>query len=154
VAADQPVRADRVRFKEIFYNLLSNAVKFTLEGGRVEIDSKASTMSLGFSVKDTGIGIARKEQASIFDKFYQVGSTTKGVREGTGLGLAITRQLVEMHGGAITVESEPGKGSTFTFGVPLDAPKPETAEPLILIVEDEPSAQELLVTYLAPRGFQ
>ena len=157
IAADCAVKADRVRFKEIFYNLLSNAVKFTLEGGRIEIDSQLRDSSrgseLGFSVKDTGIGIPKREQASIFDKFYQVGSTTKGVREGTGLGLAITKQLVEMHGGGISVESEPGKGSTFSFTVPLDSPQKETVDPLILIVEDEPSAQELLVTYLEPRGF-
>jgi PAS domain S-box-containing protein len=153
IAAGVAVKADRVRFKEIFYNLLSNAVKFTLEGGRIEIDSRLCDLGLCFSVKDTGIGIPKREQASIFDKFYQVGSTTKGVREGTGLGLAITRQLVEMHGGGISVESEPGKGSTFSFTVPQDSPKKETADPLILIVEDEPSAQELLVTYLEPRGF-
>jgi CheY-like chemotaxis protein/two-component sensor histidine kinase len=153
IAADCAVKADRVRFKEIFYNLLSNAVKFTLEGGRIEIDSRLRESELCFSVKDTGIGLAKQELASIFDKFYQVGSTTKGVREGTGLGLAITKQLVEMHGGGISVASDPGKGSTFSFTVPLDTPKKETVDPLILIVEDEPSAQELLVTYLEPRGF-
>jgi len=153
VAADYAVKADRVRFKEIFYNLLSNAVKFTLEGGRIEINSRLRDTDVCFSVKDTGIGIPRQEQASIFDKFYQVGSTTKGVREGTGLGLAITKQLVEMHGGGIMVESEPGKGSTFSFTIPLDRSDAETKDPLILIVEDEPSAQELLVTYLEPRGF-
>ncbi len=105
-------------------------------------------------MKDTGIGIAKQEQASIFDKFYQVGSTTKGVREGTGLGLAITKQLVEMHGGSIRVESDTGQGSTFAFTIPMERPKAEKDKPLILIVEDEPSAQELLVTYLEPRGFQ
>jgi PAS domain S-box-containing protein len=154
VHADCTVRADRVRFKEIFYNLLSNAVKFTLEGGRIEITCSDQDSKVSFSVKDTGIGIAMEEQASIFDKFYQVGSTTKGVREGTGLGLAITKQLVEMHGGTIAVDSETGKGSTFSFTIPAERPQPVTDRPLILIVEDEPSAQELLVTYLEPRGFQ
>ncbi len=154
VAADYGVKADRVRFKEILYNLLSNAVKFTLEGGQVEIGSQLREAEICFFVKDTGIGIAKQEQASIFDKFYQVGSTTKGVREGTGLGLAITKQLVEMHGGVIRVESEAGKGSTFSFTVPIERPEKEDGNPLILIVEDEPSAQELLVTYLEPRGFQ
>jgi PAS domain S-box-containing protein len=150
---DCAVKADRVRFKEIFYNLLSNAVKFTLEGGRIEIACAPGESSVSFSVKDTGVGIPKQEQASIFDKFYQVGSTTKGVREGTGLGLAITKQLVEMHGGKISVESAPGQGSTFSFTVPVDTPKIATDKPVILIVEDEPSAQELLVTYLEPRGF-
>jgi len=154
VAPDCAVKADRVRFKEIFYNLLSNALKFTLEGGRVEIAGVRHDTFVTFSVKDTGIGIAKHEQASIFDKFYQVGSTTKGVREGTGLGLAITKQLVEMHGGVISVDSDTGKGSTFSFTVPLDRPRAERNQPLILIVEDEPSSQELLVTYLEPRGFK
>jgi PAS domain S-box-containing protein len=154
VAADCAVRADRVRFKEIFYNLLSNAVKFTLEGGRIEIASAVRGSGVTFWVKDTGIGIPKQEQASIFDKFYQVGSTTKGVREGTGLGLAITKQLVEMHGGGISVDSEPGQGSTFSFTLPLEKPTAAKDTPLILIVEDEPSAQELLVTYLEPRGFR
>jgi PAS domain S-box-containing protein len=151
---DCAVSADRVRFKEIFYNLLSNAVKFTLEGGRVEILEENRGGTVHFSVSDTGIGIDRKELASIFDKFYQVGSTTKGVREGTGLGLAITKQLVEMHGGTICVESTPGKGSKFSFTVPDEAEKNGKKGPVILIVEDDPSAQELLVTYLEPRGFQ
>jgi CheY-like chemotaxis protein len=154
------VRADRVRFKEIFYNLLSNAVKFTLEGGRIAIDCNLEQGGgkgqncVRFSVSDTGIGIAKQEQSSIFDKFYQVGSTTKGVREGTGLGLAITKQLVEMHGGNIKVESEPRKGSTFSFTLPVEHPKSDGAKSLVLVVEDEPSAQELLVTYLEPHGFQ
>jgi PAS domain S-box-containing protein len=154
VVPECAVKADRVRFKEIFYNLLSNAVKFTLEGGRVDISCDVREDAVCFSVKDTGIGIAKQEQASIFDKFYQVGSTTKGVREGTGLGLAITKQLVEMHGGSIRVESEPGRGSTFSFTFAIERPQNDTGRPLILIVEDEPSAQELLVTYLEPRGFQ
>jgi len=71
------------------------------------------------TVADTGVGIPPEEHASIFDKFYQVGATTKGVREGTGLGLAITRRLVEQHGGSIHVESERNRGSRFTFTIPL-----------------------------------
>ena len=70
------------------------------------------------SVSDTGIGIAQEQHEAVFDKFYQVGSTTKGVREGTGLGLAITKALVQEHGGGIWLESEPGKGSRFTFTIP------------------------------------
>jgi signal transduction histidine kinase len=112
--------ADRVRLKQILYNLLSNAVKFTPEGGRIGIASAIVDGFGEFSISDTGIGIPKEEQESVFDKFYQVGATTKGVREGTGLGLAITRRLVEEHGGAIRVESEPGVGSRFTFTIPLD----------------------------------
>jgi signal transduction histidine kinase len=76
---------------------------------------------------DTGIGISRDEQESVFDKFYQVGHTTKGVREGTGLGLAITRRLIEEHGGTIQLSSEVGKGSCFTFVLPVgEGMAPET----------------------------
>jgi signal transduction histidine kinase len=71
------------------------------------------------SVIDTGMGIPSEEHESVFDKFYQVGATTKGVREGTGLGLAITRRLVEQHGGRIWVESEVAVGSTFYVELPI-----------------------------------
>ena len=118
VASPVMVRADRVRFKQVLYNLLSNAVKFTPENGLISILSRASASGRQFSVRDTGIGIPQSEQAAIFDKFYQVGSTTKGVREGTGLGLAITRHLIESHGGQIWVESRDGQGSCFYFTVP------------------------------------
>ena len=114
----------RVRIKQILVNLLSNAVKFTPAGGRIEVAAilvreSAAGDSMEFSVSDTGVGIPRQEHAAIFDNFHQVGATTKGVREGTGLGLAITKRLVEQHGGTITVSSEPGKGSRFTFTIPL-----------------------------------
>ena len=120
VALTSAMFADRLRFKQILLNLLSNAVKFTPDGGRVRV---GATMREGFfevSVADTGIGIPRQEHETVFDKFYQVGNTTKGIREGTGLGLAITRRLVEEHGGRIWVESEPGKGSRFTFTIPVE----------------------------------
>src|SRR5574340_1060022 len=113
------VRADRVRFKQILYNLLSNAVKFTPARGFVWIGAEAGPDSTFFTVGDNGVGIAPEDQRAIFDEFRQVGVTTKGVREGTGLGLAITRRLVRMHGGTITVASEPGKGSRFSFHLPL-----------------------------------
>ena len=111
--------ADRLRMKEILYNLLSNAVKFTPEGGRVWLESGRESNSLRVSVCDTGIGIPQEEHPSIFEKFYQVGDPSAGVREGTGLGLPITKHLVELHGGTISVESWPGKGSRFTLTFPL-----------------------------------
>jgi PAS domain S-box-containing protein len=110
--------ADRVRIKEILYNLLNNAVKFTPEGGRVWIEAASNDGTLHISVCDTGIGIPEKEQPSIFEKFYQV-SNSGGVREGTGLGLPITKHLVELHGGTISVASQPGKGSSFRLVLPL-----------------------------------
>lgn len=111
------------------------------------------------SVSDTGVGISAEEQETVFQKFYQVGATTKGVREGTGLGLAITRRLVELHGGKIWVESELGKGSRFTFTLPLAAGQdsraaPKRERPLVLIVEDELPGRDLLVSYLEPHGYE
>ena len=114
------LNADRLRVKEVLFNLMSNAIKFTPAGGAVTV-SAAPGEQPGFwniSVRDTGVGIPANQHEAIFDKFYQVGSTTRGVREGTGLGLAITRQIVEMHGGNISVQSEPGAGSCFTFSLP------------------------------------
>jgi signal transduction histidine kinase len=105
--------------KEILYNLLNNAVKFTPERGRVWIEAARQGDALHISVCDTGIGIPEREQPSIFEKFYQVGDSTAGVREGTGLGLPITKHLVELHGGAISVASQPGKGSSFRLVLPL-----------------------------------
>jgi signal transduction histidine kinase len=112
------VMADRLRFKEILYNLLSNAIKFTPEKGQITVECGERPEGLFCAVTDTGIGIDPAEQQAIFDKFYQLGSTTRGVREGTGLGLAITKSLVEMHRGRIWVDSKPGAGSSFQFLLP------------------------------------
>jgi len=118
------LNADKVRFREILFNLLSNALKFTPPAGRILVDTAPAEPGFCcFRVQDTGVGIPEGQEEAIFDKFYQVGSTTKGVREGTGLGLAITRHLVELHGGRIWVCSEPGKGSCFSFTIPLSEKK-------------------------------
>jgi signal transduction histidine kinase/DNA-binding response OmpR family regulator len=159
--------ADRVRYKEILYNLLSNAVKFTPNGGRIWVDGVCDPRFCQISVHDTGIGLPPEEHETIFNKFYQAAATTKGVREGTGLGLAITKRLIEQHGGRIWIESEVGKGSTFSFTLPLAGPAPEYVEPvrrsetsgdgggpMVLIVEDEKAGQELLVSYLEPQGYR
>lgn len=121
VPVDVPIEADRVRFKEVLFNLLSNAVKFTHEGGRIRVDATVQEGQAEIVVSDTGVGIPEAEQAAVFEKFYQAGSTTRGLKEGTGLGLAIAKQLVEAHGGRIALESEPGKGSRFTVTLPLEA---------------------------------
>jgi len=117
LAVPAAVFADRLRVKQILFNLLSNAVKFTPEGGRIQVEGRLRGDFLEMSVRDTGVGISKEQHEAVFDKFYQVGSTTKGVREGTGLGLAITKTLVAEHGGQIWLESEPGKGSRFTFTI-------------------------------------
>lgn len=116
------IYADRLRFKQILYNLLSNAVKFTPEGGRISVEVSVLPACVEVCVADTGIGIPASEHQAVFDKFFQVGQKQAGGSEGTGLGLAITRHLVEQHGGTIRLESEPGKGSRFTFTLPLVTP--------------------------------
>ncbi len=111
------IEADERKVKQILFNLLSNAVKFTPDGGRVEVSVAAENGDVRVLVRDTGIGIAPDDQARIFEEFQQVGRERS--REGTGLGLTLTKRFVELHGGRIWVESEPGKGSAFGFTLPL-----------------------------------
>jgi signal transduction histidine kinase len=111
--------ADERKFKQILLNLLSNAVKFTADGGRIDVLAQREDGNAVISVRDTGIGIAQEDQAAVFEEFRQVGRDYTRKQEGTGLGLALTKKFVELHGGKIWLESEPGKGSTFTFTIPL-----------------------------------
>jgi signal transduction histidine kinase len=113
------ISADERKFKQVMLNLLSNAVKFTPEGGRVDVDARLLNGHLEVSVKDTGVGIAKENQQAVFEEFRQVGQRGSAKQEGTGLGLALTRRFVELHGGTIRLESELGKGSTFTFTIPV-----------------------------------
>ena len=110
--------ADERKFKQVLLNLLSNAVKFTPAGGRVELRAKAEDDWLVVSVRDTGIGISAADRAEIFKGFHQVRASGAAKHEGTGLGLALSRRLVELHAGTLTLESEPGRGSTFTARFP------------------------------------
>ena len=110
---------DERKIKQILLNLLSNAVKFTPEGGRVDVDALHADGAVEISVSDTGIGIATEDHEAIFEEFRQVGTDYAHKREGTGLGLTLTRKFVELHGGKIWVESKVGKGSRFTFTLPL-----------------------------------
>ena len=109
---------DERKIKQILLNLLSNAVKFTPEGGRISISANKTESGAEVSVSDTGIGIAPEDQPKIFEEFRQVGSDSTHKTEGTGLGLTLAKKFVELHGGKIWVESEVGKGSTFTFTLP------------------------------------
>lgn len=116
------IEADKQRFKQILFNLLSNAVKFSKEeGGTVTIRTKKEGDMAKVSVSDTGIGIKEENIGRLFRKFEQLEPGIGKKYGGTGLGLAITKQLVELHGGTITAESKYGKGSTFTFMLPLKA---------------------------------
>jgi PAS domain S-box-containing protein len=164
IETDQHIYADRVRFKQILYNLLSNAVKFTPKAGRIDIDCREVGSSVCISVADTGVGIRAEDQAVIFDEFRQVEGPAETTQQGTGLGLTITKRLVEQQGGKISLESEFGKGSRFTFTLPAgprrsgtpsvnDLPSPlivageVRGKPLILVVDDEITARELLASH-------
>jgi signal transduction histidine kinase len=112
------IAADERKFKQILLNLLSNAVKFTPDGGQIKVSARRAADGLVVAVHDTGIGIAADDQQAVFEEFRQVGRSYTSKQEGTGLGLALTRKFVELHGGRIWLESELGKGSTFTFTIP------------------------------------
>ena len=101
---------------------MSNAVKFTPDGGRIDVTARREGDDVLVSVHDTGIGIAPADQAAVFEEFRQVGRDYTSKQEGTGLGLALTKRFVELHGGRIWLESEPGKGSTFSFTIPITIP--------------------------------
>jgi signal transduction histidine kinase len=110
---------DERKVKQVLLNLLSNAVKFTPEGGRMSLKAVLTNGLVEISVSDTGIGIAPEDQAAIFEEFRQVGSDETRKQEGTGLGLTLAKKFVELHGGRLWVESELGRGSTFTFTLPV-----------------------------------
>ena len=110
--------ADERKFKQILLNLLSNAVKFTPDGGTVVVRAGQIDGGIQVTVCDTGVGISAEDQLVVFEEFKQVGRHYTNKHEGTGLGLALTRRFVELHGGTLRVESEPGVGSTFTFTLP------------------------------------
>jgi len=115
---------DPTRLRQVLTNLVGNAVKFT-DAGEVVLSAEVAerengTVHVRLAVRDTGIGIAQDALAAIFDPFAQADASTTRTRGGTGLGLAISRRLVEMMGGALEVDSEPGRGSTFAFTIPLE----------------------------------
>ena len=110
---------DERKVKQVLLNLLSNAVKFTPEGGRISLRAGLTDGAVEISVIDTGIGIAPEDQATVFEEFRQVGSDEKRKQEGTGLGLTLAKKFVELHSGKIWVQSELGRGSTFTFTLPV-----------------------------------
>lgn len=163
------VEADAGRLKQILINLLSNAVKFT-ERGHIEVIAQPSGRMVRIAVKDTGIGISAEAQKVIFEEFVQGDGSSTRRHGGTGLGLSIVRKLVEMHGGAVTVVSEPGMGSTFTFTIPawasvqgtLAAPqrrplrRPNHGLPgaAILVVDDDPSVRQLISRHLEQEGWK
>jgi signal transduction histidine kinase/GGDEF domain-containing protein len=138
VESDLPfVYGDREKVEQILTNLVGNAIKFTPEGGKIVVSAKLldrTKNGVGISVKDTGIGIPEDQLEKVFEKFHQVESPLHHSAGGTGLGLAITKGLVDAHQGQIWVESEVGKGSIFTFTLPLS--KGEKREPQFRFILD------------------
>ncbi|UVI30300.1 cell wall metabolism sensor histidine kinase WalK [Paenibacillus spongiae] len=111
---------DRDQIDQVLDNLVSNAIKYTLDGGRIEITAhKPDSTSIAISVKDTGIGIPRKDLSRIFDRFYRVDKARSRNMGGTGLGLSIAREIVKAHGGTVTLDSELNEGTTVTVILPL-----------------------------------
>ena len=113
------VHADQLRLERILYNLLENAVKYSPQGGEIRVFVQPGEEHLIIGVSDQGIGISRADKAKLFEPFQRLEDSRLAGVNGAGLGLSVCRKLVEAHGGRIWVESEPGKGSTFFFTVPL-----------------------------------
>jgi signal transduction histidine kinase len=111
-------KGDEQRISQVLMNLVGNAIKFT-EGGEVEVEATASNDTFVVSVSDTGPGLSEGDQQRIFEEFHQVDASSTRKKGGTGLGLSIAKRIVEMHGGRIWVESTLGKGSTFSFTLPV-----------------------------------
>lgn len=166
------VSGDPVRLRQILRNLTANAIKFT-EAGEIELAAEAESPAAGpsmvrFSIRDTGIGIPKDKQEAIFDAFVQSDGSSTRRFGGSGLGLSIAASLVRLMGGRIWVESSPGRGSTFSFVIPLPAAQrrngrpPAAADsaevsartPKILIAEDNPVNQKLAKRLLASWGYE
>jgi len=143
----QCVLGDPTRLRQIVLNLLSNAIKFTEEGTiGIEVNSSKEPGMLSFAISDTGIGMTTEQLEKVFESFSQADGSTTRRYGGTGLGTTISRQLIELMGGEIEVESEPGQGTIFTFTAPL--PVYEGHEPCLYEEEKNPEEQ-----YLSPRLF-
>src|SRR6267378_775235 len=171
------VLADRGKLRQVLLNLLSNAVKFSADKTVIEIGAEDAGTSVRFWVRDQGPGMDDALIARLFQPFVQGDSTMVKKHQGTGLGLAISKRLVEEHGGTIEVVSAPGKGSTFSFTLPIAAsgtsraggpglaespaqpasvPSPSVGQkrPLILLVEDDVAAVRLVRAYLRDAGYE
>jgi signal transduction histidine kinase/DNA-binding response OmpR family regulator len=159
---------DSLRFNQVLLNLVSNAIKFTERGeivvGIRPLNRRGSGIVIEVTVHDTGIGMTLEQQARLFHSFSQADSSTTRRFGGTGLGLAISQQLVELMGGSIEVESEPGKGSTFRFTInmevgedrlmPARLPSEELRRLRVMIVDDNAASREILQEVFASWSIQ
>src|SRR5499427_7934174 len=153
---------DRTKLKQSLLNLLSNAGKFTHEG-RIWLEVSPAAGEISFIVSDTGIGMSEEQQGRLFQAFSQADASTTKQYGGTGLGLAITKHFCEMLGGRIAVESAPGQGSTFTITLPdrdhvvsdaVARPEGDEHAPLVMIVDDDPNARDLLTATVRREGYR
>jgi CheY-like chemotaxis protein len=154
-----PVKADAIRIRQVMINLLSNAAKFTEEGEitvEVGLYKNNGRNEVKVSVIDTGSGISKADQEKLFQPFSQVDASPTRKTGGTGLGLSICKQLINMHGGEIWVESEEGKGSKFHFTLPIYPKEGESVagDKIILAIDDDMQVISLYERYLHPQGYQ
>jgi signal transduction histidine kinase len=117
-AAEHRCVCDAQKLYQVFLNLMDNAIKYSDPGARVDVKIVEGISSLTVEVKDTGVGIPEEDLGQLFERFYRVDKNRSRATGGSGLGLAISRQIVEMHGGELSVESEVGEGSTFRVRLP------------------------------------
>jgi signal transduction histidine kinase/CheY-like chemotaxis protein/HAMP domain-containing protein len=154
------VLADPARLRQIVANLVTNAHLYTGERGNIHVRVEPERAWIQIAVQDDGVGMTEEQASRVFERFYRAGDGASGT-PGTGLGLSIVKSLVELHGGQITVESEPGAGSVFRVLLPAAIPAPETLPSLeairgrrVLIVDDEREIAELIAGQLTPLGVE
>jgi signal transduction histidine kinase len=142
---NHPVRlaVDRHRIRELLLNLVTNAIKYTPQGGTIDLTLAEQDGDVTLAVRDTGIGIAPGDLPHIFERFWRAdpARSRTGERPGTGLGLAITKWIAEAHGGSITVQSRPGRGTTFIVRLPRSGPPPRLAGPEVTLTPSPRSGQ-------------
>ncbi|MBP1908653.1 response regulator [Methanolobus bombayensis] len=152
------INADRGKLKQIMYNLIGNAIKFTPDGGEVNIDISMKDQILLIGIHDNGIGIPKEDQNKLFQPFVQLDSASNRKFEGTGLGLALVKNLLELHGGTIEVDSEQGKGSTFYLKVPLNLKDKDLNAKIAAMDDDKGEIQTSIIstadnlTIIKPEG--
>ena len=113
------VDGDEARLRQVFDNLIGNAIKYSPDGGQIEVGGYRDGDHVVAYVHDNGVGMSDQDQERIFERFYRVDGTLSRKTQGAGLGLYLSKSIVEAHGGTMRVESQPGKGSTFMFTLPL-----------------------------------